>query len=172
MEKEKLEQNQNQNEKPMSAFVKAIVTGVIGGLLWSFLGAVTHYFNFSSVSPATFLIRSWLQTKWSDGWLGELLAIIALGLISILIAILYYALLRKMKGIWPSIVFGVVLWFLVFYLLQPIFPNIKSMTKLTSDTVVTTVCLFILYGTFIGYSISYEYYDSIKQNEPKSKAET
>ncbi|MBM7569692.1 YqhR family membrane protein [Aquibacillus albus] len=154
---------QNKREKPISVFASALLTGFIGGVIWSFFGVVAAYFNFSSVSPASFVFRSWLQTNWSDGWLGQLLSILVIGLLSILVALAYYLLFKQLKGIWTSIMFGIALWFVVFYLLQPIFPNINHMTKLDSNTIVTTLCLFGLYGAFIGYSISYEYQDSVSK---------
>ncbi|WP_226035044.1 YqhR family membrane protein [Aquibacillus saliphilus] len=158
MEKEKLEQNKH--EKPIPILSKSLLTGFIGGVLWSFFGALASYFNFTTVSPASFVLRSWLQTDWSDGWLGELISIMVIGLLSVLTALLYYGLLKKVEGIWPSVSFGIALWFVVFYLLQPIFPNVEHMTHLSSDTILTTLCLFVLYGTFIGYSIAYEYQDA------------
>lgn len=59
--------------------------------------------------------------------------------------------------------YGIVLWVILFYILQPIFPNIPSLHELDKDTIITTLCLFIVYGTFIGYSISYDYHEY--QNE-------
>ncbi|MYL61082.1 hypothetical protein GLW20_26610, partial [Virgibacillus halodenitrificans] len=31
---------------------------------------------------------------------------------------------------------------------------------LTNHTIVSTICLFVIYGSFVGYSISYDYYDT------------
>lgn len=168
MEKEKLEQNQEEN--PRTIFQKALLTGFVGGVLWSLFGAIAYYFNFTTVSPATFILRSWLQTGWTDGWLGELVGIIVIGLLSIVTALVYYYLFKKMRGMWPSAAFGIALWFLVFYLLQPVIPNLPHMTELDSDTVVTTLCLFLLYGTFIGYSISYEYHDLNRTSDNSSQS--
>ncbi|MDL4841577.1 YqhR family membrane protein [Aquibacillus rhizosphaerae] len=162
MDNQELEQNKH--EKPIPLLPKALLTGFIGGVLWSVVGAIAAYFNFTSVSPASFILRSWLHTNWSDGWLGQLISITVIGLLSVLTAILYYGLLRKTKGIWPSATFGVALWFIVFYLLQPIFPNVSHMTDLDINTIVTTLCLFLLYGIFIGYSISYEYLDTVTKD--------
>ncbi|WP_186575816.1 YqhR family membrane protein [Aquibacillus kalidii] len=155
----KLEQNKQQ--KPVSLLSKALITGFIGGVFWSFIGAIASYFNFTSVSPASFILRFWLHTGWSDGWLGQLVSIVIIGVLSTILALVYYVLLKNTQGIWPSALFGVALWFVVFYLLQPIFPNVEHMTKLTSDTIVTTFCLYLLYGIFIGYSISYEYQSNL-----------
>ncbi|WP_077621602.1 YqhR family membrane protein [Sediminibacillus massiliensis] len=158
MGKQHLEQNKQ--EKPVSFFGRALFTGFIGGVIWSFFGAVASYFNFASVSPATFILRSWLDADWTGGWRGELLSIFIIGLLSILTAVIFYGLGKNMDGgIWPSAIFGLALWFVIFYLFQPIFPNIPHMTELNSNTVVTTICLYLLYGTFIGYSIAYNYQD-------------
>jgi hypothetical protein len=64
----------------------------------------------------------------------------------------------------PGILAGIVLWFIVFWLLEPIFTNIPPFFELDSDTVVTTVCLFILYSVFIAYSISFAYQQHIGEN--------
>ncbi|SDK55508.1 YqhR family membrane protein [Sediminibacillus albus] len=157
MENKKLEQNKQ--EKAVPFFRKALYTGFVGGVLWSIIGFIAAFLNFTAFTPATFLLRSWLTAAWTDRWMGELLSILMIGLLSIGTAAVYYFLLKKVEGIWPSALFGIALWFLVFYLLQPVFPNVPHMTRLDSNTVVTTICLFLLYGTFIGYSISYNYED-------------
>lgn len=162
MENKQLEQNKR--EKPKSLLTKSLLTGFVGGVLWSLLGAIAAYFNFTTVSPATFVLHWWLDTSWSDGWGGEAISILVIGIISILVAMVYYFLFRKMENIWQSAMFGVALWFVVFYLLNPLFHNVESMTELSSNTIVTTICLYLLYGTFIGYSISYEYNDSQAQS--------
>ncbi|MBM7552322.1 YqhR family membrane protein [Thalassobacillus pellis] len=157
MDEKRLEQNQR--EKPVSVFNKALFTGFVGGVLWSTFGAVAYYFNFTEVSAASFLFRSFWQTEWTSSLLGEVLAIFGVGIISIGVALLYFSLFKKMNGLMPAVLFGVVLWGLVFYLLNPIFPAVPFLTDLSSDTIVTTICLFVLYGAFVGYSISYEYHD-------------
>ncbi|KGX88853.1 hypothetical protein N784_00435 [Pontibacillus litoralis JSM 072002] len=155
METQQLEQNKT--EKPMSALSKAIVTGFVGGVLWSFIGTVTYYFSFSTVSAASFVIRSWIQTEWASSWLGELLGILCVGVLSIVVAVLYFFLFRKMVGMMPAMIFGVALWFVFFYFMNPVFEAVPSFSELDSNTIVTTICIYLLYGTFIGYSISYEY---------------
>ncbi|ASN05272.1 YqhR family membrane protein [Virgibacillus necropolis] len=156
--KEKLEQNKQ--EKSYSLLARSLLTGFIGGLGWSTLGLIMYYFNFSKVSPTSFILRSWLNAKWTHEWLGDLISIVIIGVISIVVALVYYGLLRKISTMWIGTLFGIILWGIVFYLLQPIFPNIPPLNELGKDTIVSTLCLFILYGTFIGYSISYDYRDT------------
>lgn len=155
---------QNRQESPMSLLSKSLLTGFIGGVLWSFFATIAYYFNFSSVSPGTFILRSWIQKEWTNNWLGELISIMIVGALSVVIALIYYGVLKKTKGMIPAIGFGIALWFIVFFLLQPIFEAVPSVMDMDINTIVTTLCLYILYGTFIGYSISYEYHNANQPN--------
>ncbi|WP_245780780.1 YqhR family membrane protein [Gracilibacillus orientalis] len=146
----------NQHDE-ISLIPKTISIGIFGGLIWATVAAVAGYFSFTKVTPKSFVLRSWLQTKWSDQWLGEVISICIISLLSIGLALLYYVVLKKFPGILPGIMTGIVLWFIIFWLFEPIFTNIPPFYELDSDTVVTTVCLFILYSVFIGYSISFAY---------------
>ncbi|WP_188453680.1 YqhR family membrane protein [Virgibacillus oceani] len=158
---------QNKREKPMTLLTRSLTTGFIGGLLWSLLGLVMYYFNFSEVAPKTFLLRSWLTAEWTDSWLGNVVSILMVGVLSILTAFIYYGLFKKINSMWMASGFGIVLWFIVFYVAQPIFTNVPQLTDLSANTIVSTICLYILYGTFIGYSIAYDYHDTILTEERK-----
>ncbi|ASK63221.1 hypothetical protein CFK37_14220 [Virgibacillus phasianinus] len=157
--REKLEQNNR--EESRSLLARSLLTGFIGGLIASILGLIMYYFNFSKVGPTSYILRSWLEAKWTHEWLGDVISIVLTGVISIVVALIYYGIFKKMHSMWVGAVFGIVLWGILFYLLQPIFPNIPPLTELNKDTIVSTLCLFILYGTFIGYSISYDYNDTV-----------
>lgn len=148
---------QNQQEPQQSVLSKAMVTGFTAGILWSGLATIAYYFHFTEVSAASFIFRSFWQTDWTGTWLAEVLAIILVGVLSLLSALLYYMILKTKNGIWPGLFFGLALWGIIFIVLTPLFPAIPAFLELNSDTWVTTGCLFILYGVFIGYSISYEY---------------
>ncbi len=154
--------------RPMSLLKKALLTGFVGGLFWSSIGSLVYYFHFSEVSHASFTIRSFWNASWTNGIMGEMLSIVFIGIISIGISYVYYALLKKRPGMVPGIVFGLLLWFIVFYLLKPMFSAVPALTEMETTTVITTICLYILYGTFIGYSISYEY-DHLQQAEASKK---
>ncbi|TFJ93697.1 YqhR family membrane protein [Lentibacillus salicampi] len=156
---DKLEQDKQ--EEPVSLLSRSLVTGFVGGLLGGFFGIVLFYFNFSEVSPKSYLLRSWLTASWIDSWLGTVLSILMIGVISLLTAFIYYVLFKKINSLMMGIAYGIVMWFIVFYIIQPIFPNIPPLMELSANTIVSTVCLYILYGTFIGYSISYDYNDTM-----------
>jgi hypothetical protein len=150
---EKLEQNRR--EEPMSLIMKVIVIGFIGGVLWSSLAYLTYIFNFTVLSP-NLVLQPWAVGSWKDSVLGNFIGIFVIGLLSILVAFLYYGLLKRIQSIWAGIIFGLALFGLVFYVLNPLFPGLQSVTELDRNTVITTICFYILYGVFIGYSISFE----------------
>lgn len=150
---------QNRQEKSYSLLARSLLTGFIGGLIWSTFGIIMYYFNFTDVGPTSFILRSWLNAKWTSEWLGDVISIVLIGIISIVVALIYYGLLKRMRSMWIGALFGIVLWGMVFYILQPIFPNIAPLNEFDKNTIISTLCLFIIYGTFIGYSISYDYHD-------------
>ncbi|MFD1850600.1 YqhR family membrane protein [Oceanobacillus bengalensis] len=154
-----LEQNKPENAIT-SLLARSLLTGFIGGLLWSTIAVFMYYFNFTEISPKSFLLRSWLKAEWTSGWLGDVISVILVGLLSVITALIYYGLFKKKDSMWLGVVYGIILWGIVFYLLQPIFTNVPDLLDLRINTIVSTICLFILYGTFIGYSISYDYHDT------------
>ncbi|HLS60628.1 MAG TPA: YqhR family membrane protein [Virgibacillus sp.] len=156
------------NEKIM-LLLRSLLTGLIGGMLLGFFGALLYYFNFTEVAPKTYVLESWLTAEWVDSWKGDLFSVFAVGLLSILIAFVYYGLGKRMRTIWSGIGFGVLLWLLLFVLFQPLFTNIQKVGELSLDTIITTGTLFIIYGMFVGYSISYDYHDTQILHKNKTK---
>lgn len=167
MEKNDHRLEQNQREKPMSFITVVVLIGFFGGVLWSALALLAHFLNFTDVHP-NLILEPWALGDWKKGWIGAVFSILAIGILSIGVALLYYALLRKMKGIWVGMVYGLGLFLVVFYVLNPIFPGMDAFWKLSKDTLITSACFYILYGVFIGYSISFEESErSVREAEGK-----
>lgn len=165
-EEETLEQNQREEPEP---FLKKVMTiGFFGGLIWSLVGYITYLLQFTDVGPSL-VLQPWALGDWKNETLGQWMGILAISLLSILVALFYKTFLVKVKHISGGILFGVALWFLVFYALQPIFPDLDPMTELDTNTVVTTLCTYILYGIFIGYSIAFEYDENQHKGDTLSK---
>lgn len=142
--------------KPMSFLAMVFWTGLFGGIFWGTVGFFAYYFNFTEIRPNV-ILEPWALGDWKKGWLGTVISIILLGVFSVVAAFIYYAGLKKFKGFWFGIGYGIVLFLLVFFILNPLFPGIKPFNDLNRDTIITSICLYILYGIFIGYSINYEY---------------
>ncbi|ASB88486.1 YqhR family membrane protein [Bacillus sonorensis] len=155
-EKQPEELEQNKRENPVSFTGRVISTGFIGGILWSVLGELAYLFKFSEVNP-NMILQPFMLGGWKNGFLGTVVSILLIGVISIGAALLYYGCLKQAKGMWPGLLYGAVLWFVVFYLFNPMFPDVQTVAELKRKTVVTTFCIYLLYGLFVGYSISFEY---------------
>ncbi|MGM7681527.1 YqhR family membrane protein [Cytobacillus sp. Hm23] len=166
MESEQQALEQNQKETPLPLVTKVIVIGLCGGLLWSSISYLAYILNFTELSPNLVLLP-WAIGDWKNQVLGNVIGIIVIGLLSILTALLYYGLFKKYDNLWVGILYGVGLWLLVFYLFNPIFPGLKDMNELSRNTVITTICVYILYGVFIGYSISFEVNELNDQSHPQ-----
>ncbi|WLR43901.1 YqhR family membrane protein [Bacillus carboniphilus] len=146
---------QNKQEPPLSFVSRVMITGFFGGVFWSFLAYVAHIFNFTSIGPNMILIP-FAVGDWKYETLGHLLGILAIGLVSILVALLYYVTLKRFQSIWVGAMYGLVLWGFVFIVLKPLFPDMEPITKIGINTNVTTICTYLLFGVFVGYSISFE----------------
>lgn len=142
--------------KPMSFLAMVFWTGLFGGLFWGTIGFIAYYFNFTEIRPNV-ILEPWALGKWKNEWLGTVISIIFMGLLSVGAAFFYYAALKKFSGIWFGLGYGIVLFILVFFVLNPLFPSVKSFFDLSRDTIITTLCLYLIYGLFVGYSINYEY---------------
>ncbi|MDN4074713.1 YqhR family membrane protein [Fictibacillus terranigra] len=149
-------QDKNKRDEAMSFMARVVSVGFFGGLFWGIVGYFAYYLNLSKIGPAL-ILAPWALGKWKSQWLGQLIGVIAISLISILVAICYRYLLSRVKSMVGGLTFGILLWVIVFYLLHPIFPGLEPISQLGRNTIATTLCLYILYGVFVGYSISFEY---------------
>ncbi|MFB5662013.1 YqhR family membrane protein [Alteribacillus sp. HJP-4] len=152
------------NDKSYTQKVAGI--GFFGGLFVSILSYVAHFFHFTKVGPAI-AMDPWALAEWKSTYLGHIAGILFISIISLGLTLLVRAALQEIESIWPGLCFGLILWLIVFYLLHPVFPNLPPVERLGSATITTTICLFVLYGIFIGYSISYEY-NEIKRERDHS----
>lgn len=158
------ENENNQQENKVSLLVNVIAIGFCGGIFASFAGITAHYFKFMDFSPK-FILTSWSDMAWIDRWLGTMMTLLVFGILSIGIAFIYYGLFKKIKSIFAGLIFGAVCWILLIFLLKPMFSDLPSFAKMSSNSVITSVCILVLYGLFVGYSISYDHQEYLRQKE-------
>ncbi|MBS4217178.1 hypothetical protein KHA96_02485 [Bacillus sp. FJAT-49711] len=151
----------------MSVLQLACITGFIAGLFGTLFGFLGHYFNFTDISPKVILTP--FTGKWTDGWLGFVIPALSYGLLSIVVALVYYMVLRKHKSLIWGALYGVVIFALIFLALYPMIPGVKWMFDYPFNTIATELCLFLIYGLFIGYSISYEYEEQLLWSKAEQK---
>lgn len=146
------------NKQRYRQFVgRSILTGFIGGIFFIVFSYLFYMFNFIEVSPKSYLIHTWTSQLWTNSWQGEVITFILGAIMSIFIAYVYVLLFKKVFSLWLSIIFGSILWGAVTFIWPILFNNIPAIQALNINTIVSSFCLFILYGTFIGYSISFDY---------------
>ncbi|MFD2446024.1 YqhR family membrane protein [Bacillus sp. CGMCC 1.16607] len=159
---------QEQREKTMSLMGLTIVTGLFGGIFWSSIAYLAYVFHFTDIRPNV-ILEPWTIGDWKGSWLGTVISIILIGIFSIGASLIYYFTLRKLTRLFVGIAYGIVLFLLVFFVLNPIFPGISPFSELDKNTIVTSICIYILFGAFVGYSISYEESEIRKMKEAKQK---
>ena len=84
-------------------------------------------------------------------------------------AIVYWLALGKLRGPWAGFVFGAAWWGLFYALLGPMIGAVPPLRTIGWDSIVTDLCLYLIWGLFIGFSIAFELHDEW-QREPKNKA--
>lgn len=157
------------NHRQKEVYFRSMLTGFIGGIFWGSVSLLLYYLNFMEVSIRSFVLRSWVSNDWTNGWIGSIVSLLLLGIVSILVAIVYYTLWKRINTMWIGVMYGVILWIIVYFVFLPYIPNLPNVTQLSKETVVTTLSIFILYGTFIGYSISYDYNDTVSDRTERTK---
>lgn len=135
-------------------FNKIASIGFFGGIFWSTVSFVLSFFDFTQIGP-TFVLEKIPLGKWANFYIEVLLSIFCIGIISIVIAFIYFFIGKKFTGVLPGVFYGLLWWVIIFLVLGRIAFDLKPIKDYSSDTMVTSICLFILYGTFISYSVSF-----------------
>lgn len=136
---------------------KSLIIGLWGGIIWGTLFVLLHLFKMIEVNPMI-LFRSIFGDKlWLTKWYSYVLLIMVIGIVSMLVAVLYCFTLKQLKSWLVGGGYGIVIWILLIVGLPLIINGFTGMSTYNSQTYIATFCVFLLYGTFIGYSISFEY---------------
>ncbi|SFE30786.1 YqhR family membrane protein [Alteribacillus iranensis] len=143
-------------QKEWTYFQRVASIGLFAGFFWSSINYLLYLINLTKVGPALVMLP-WALPEWKNTYIGHLTGIVAISILSLAIAFLYSILLSRWESMWIGALFGIGLWFLVFFILHPIFPGLDQITAMDNKTLTTTICIYLLYGVFVGYSISYEY---------------
>jgi uncharacterized membrane protein YagU involved in acid resistance len=88
---------------------------------------------------------------------------------SIIAAFIYTAVMGKMKGYWPGLAYGAVWWLLIYMFVGPVSGMMSWIGVIEWNTLITDLCLFLLWGMFIGYSVALEFTDD-RLREPFRKS--
>jgi hypothetical protein len=154
-----------------SLITNVLKIGFFGGAIASLLGIVAHYFHFMDYSPK-FILSSWSNQSWIKAWQGSLMTILLFGLLSIVVAFVYYAFFKKMKSMYAFMIFGIVCWGVLHFAFKPMFRDLTPISRMSSNSIITSICLFVLYGVFIGYSISFDHQEFSREQEIQAESDS
>ncbi len=155
---------------PTRPVLYSLKIGFFAGLIWGLLRWLASGLHFTKVSQA-FLLDPFVPRAWLGGFYWQLGGLGAFIAMSILAAVLYVALLGKLSGPWPGFAFGAVWWALVYAWAGPLVGALPPLNLIGWDSIVTDFCLFLLWGLFIGYSISFELHDEAALEPSPNKAQ-
>lgn len=163
------QQEENSYYSKSSVRTNVLWIGFFGGLLASLFGIAAHYVHFIEFSP-NFILTSWSNQSWMNAWQGLLITVLLFALLSIALAFLYYVVCKKMNGMLVYMLFGVFCWALLLFVCNPLFRDLPALSTLSADSIITSICIFVVYGVFVGYSISFDHqeYSREQKNQQSS----
>lgn len=134
----------------------SLYIGFYAGLLLGGLKMLLFAMRFTDIVPG-FLLEPFFQHDFLVAWQGILLGYASFMLLSLAAALLYGLFLRKMKGPWPGLGYGIAWWGFLYLLIGPLTQMTPAITQLDVNSLVSDLCLFTIWGLFIGYSITMEF---------------
>jgi hypothetical protein len=134
----------------------ALELGFAGGLIWGGLYFLLYFLHLSQYGPSVFVGWWWKEKAW---W-THLAGIGVWVALSMVFALFYrYVLLRWNNRAVP-LIYGAVIWLVLFAFAAPRLGLMKAVGKLDRATLVTSLSFCLLYGLFVGYSLITEYFSS------------
>ena len=110
-----------------------------------------------------FFRRSFLVTGW-----GHVTGIGGFIVFSIVAVFIYKLVLGRFTGPWAGLIYGLLWWTLLFLSIGPLLGMVKPITAIGWDSICSMFSLYVAWGTFIGYTIAFEFNDETSR-EPIQK---
>jgi uncharacterized membrane protein YagU involved in acid resistance len=152
---------------PTPRFPYALMVGFYAGLIWGTLRIFSYTFGFTQVVPG-FLVEPFFLHDFLLGYGGIGLELVTFTLLSLIASIIYMFLFSHRVGPWPGIVYGIT-WFVAIYLVMgPLIGLLPPLGIISWHSIWSDGCIFLLWGVFIGYSISFEFTDERAHKKRKS----
>ncbi|RAV01000.1 YqhR family membrane protein [Paenibacillus sp. YN15] len=158
------------SRKTTKPWLFSLYIGFFAGILWGALKLLQFAMKYTDVVPG-FLLEPFYLHSFLLTWQGILLGYASLIVLSLAAALLYGLVLRKLRGPWPGIIYGLAWWAGLYLLVGPLTGMVPAITQMDINSLVTDMCLFAVWGLFIGYSISFEFTDERSRESAIMKAQ-
>lgn len=147
-----------------------LLIGSFAGLIWGAVRWLLYTFQFTKLPG--FLAEPFFLHAFLVKWQGHLVGIVCFMVFSIAAAYLYVLLFRRLRGPLPGLGYGALWWAILFWAVGPATGTMPPPFKLGWTTLLSELCVFLLWGLFIGYSINFEFTDEASREPEKSGSMT
>ncbi|MBD8497750.1 YqhR family membrane protein [Paenibacillus arenosi] len=164
------QQNQQNDQPKTNPWWFALQLGFYAGLIWGGMRILSYELHFTVNVPG-FLLEPFLLNSFLQSQQGRFAGWGAFILFSILCSLLYTFTMRKRTGPWPGILYGILWWVLLFVAVGPALGLVLPVTQTSYNSITTELCIFLLWGLFIGYTAATEFNDE-RLREPENEEES
>ncbi len=135
----------------------AFLIGAVGGTFWAFVGYAAYFMNFTKLGPSLF-VKPFIPQESLDQPFAHFMGIGVAIVLSILVSLAYVFTLSKFYSPLIGVALGGGAFLFFFYAVSPLLGLTRQPIHLIGmNTFATELCLFILWGLFIGFSLSAEF---------------
>ncbi|WP_410514682.1 YqhR family membrane protein [Paenibacillus sp. BR2-3] len=159
----KVNKSHQQKSDHTNHWIFAIELGLFAGLIWGGARWLMYLMNFTKVIPG-FLGEPFFKHSFLLTTAGQITGYLFFIVLSVIVSLLYVLILRKLKGPWPGMLYGVLWWSVIFLAGSRLF-LLQRPFRLPWNTVISEFCIFLLWGLFIGYTAAIEYTDERKREQ-------
>ncbi|MCC3373374.1 YqhR family membrane protein [Cohnella sp. REN36] len=164
MEKKERQSGEAPRTMPPALFV--LILGVCGGVIWGLARWLAVALSFTKV-PQAFLADPWIKRASLNTFGWHLAGLGMFVLMTIVAAFVYWLLLGKLAGPWPGFWFGLAWWALLFGI-GPATGAIPPLRTIGWNSIFSELCLYVVWGLFIGYSYAFEFHDESAREPAKA----
>jgi len=143
--------------------------GIAAGVIWGLIRWLAVAMNLTKVSQA-FLIDPWVKRSALGYGYWQIAGFAAFILMSIAAAYVYYGIVRSFRGPVPGLIFGIAWWAALYAAAGPLVGAVPSLATIGWNSLLTDLCLFVIWGLFIGYSIAFEFHQEAGREPEASPA--
>ncbi|SDO09702.1 Conserved membrane protein YqhR [Paenibacillus sp. yr247] len=157
----------NEGKLKTNRWLFVLYIGFFAGFIWGAFKIVEQYLKFTKIVIG-FLVEPFFKHDFLLTWQGTLIGWGFFTLFSIVAAFIYMVFMWKLQGPWWGLGYGAFWWAAIYLFIGPLAGMTYWINNLDVDTIISDFCLFLLWGMFIGYSISIEY-TNIRTRQPIHK---
>lgn len=158
-----MSKSHQQKREHTNPWIFAIELGIFAGLIWGGIRWLLYVLHFTKVIPG-FLAEPFFKHDFLLTAAGHLIGYLFFIALSVIGSLLYVLILRKLKGPWPGMIYGVLCWGGIFLAGSWLFLQQRPF-RLPWNSVISEFCIFLLWGLFIGYTAAIEYTDERKREQ-------